>query len=98
VLPAAPAITARELVALIQEETGSPVKLSVTSKLSMRAAGLFIPEAREIPDIWYQFAAPFVVDASAFHATFGPLEVTPLPQAVSDTVAWYRGAPTVAHS
>jgi nucleoside-diphosphate-sugar epimerase len=97
VLPAAPPITARELVALIQGEIGGPVKLSVTSKLSMRAAGLFIPEAREIPDIWYQFAAHFVVDASAFHAAFGPLEATPLAQAVHDTIAWYRDAPSLAH-
>lgn len=98
VLPAAPPITARELVALIQQETGSPVKLSVTSKLAMRAAGLFIPEARELPDIWYQFAAPFVVDSSAFDAAFGALEVTPLAHAVRDTVAWYRDAPNVPHS
>ena len=98
VLPAAPPVTARELVALIEEETGGPVKLSVTSKLSMRAAGLFIPEAREIPDIWYQFDAPFVVDASAFHAAFGPLEATPLAHAVRDTVGWYRAAPSVPHS
>jgi len=95
VLPAASPITAGGFVALIQQEIGRPVKLSVTSKLSMRAAGLFIPEAREIPDIWYQFAAPFEVNASAFDAAFGPLQITPLAQAVHNTVAWYRATPAV---
>lgn len=92
VLPAAPPITARAFVDLIGQACGRTVKLSVTSKLAMRAAGLVIPEAREVPDIWYQFAAPFVVDGSAFDKAFGPLQITPLDQAVRDTVAWYRAA------
>ena len=90
VLPAAPPITARAFVALIGQASGRPVKLSVTSKLAMRAAGLGFAEAREVPDIWYQFAAPFVVDGSAFDTAFGPLQTAPLTQAVHDTVAWYR--------
>jgi hypothetical protein len=28
------------------------------------------PEAREVPDIWHQFAAPFVVDGTAFDTAF----------------------------
>jgi nucleoside-diphosphate-sugar epimerase len=90
ILPAAPPITARALVALIGQACGRTVKLAVTSKLAMRAAGLGIPEAREVPDIWYQFAAPFVVDGSAFNAAFGPLQITPLAEAVHDTVKWYQ--------
>jgi nucleoside-diphosphate-sugar epimerase len=90
VLPAAPPISSREFVALIGQASGRPVKLSVTSRLMMRAAGLVIPEAREVPDIWYQFAAPFVVDGTAFDTAFGPLPITPLAQAVHDTVAWYQ--------
>jgi nucleoside-diphosphate-sugar epimerase len=90
VLPAAPPVTARAFVALVGQACGRTVKLSVTSKLAMRAAGLGIPEAREVPDIWYQFAAPFVVDGSALDAAFGPLQITPLAKAVHDTVAWYQ--------
>jgi nucleoside-diphosphate-sugar epimerase len=90
VLPAAPPITARAFVGLIGQACGETTKLSVTSKVAMRAAGLRIPEAREVPDIWYQFAAPFVVDGSAFDAAFGPLQITPLTEAVQHTVAWYQ--------
>ena len=38
--------------------------LGCTSKPAMRLAGLFIPQARELPDIWYQFSAPYTVDGS----------------------------------
>ena len=92
VLPEAPPLTAREFVALIERESGEPAKLAITSKLAMRVAGLFVPEAREIPDLWYQFEAPFVADARAFLATFDPFAVTPLDQAVRETVSWYRTA------
>ena len=97
VLPAAPPISARAFVALIGQASGRPVKLSVTSRLMMRAAGLAIPEAREVPDIWYQFAAPFVVDGTAFDTAFGPLPITPLAQAVHDTVAWYQATAAGAY-
>ena len=90
VLPAGPPITARAFVDLIGQACGRRVKFSVTPKLAMRAVGLVIPEAREVPDIWYQFAAPFVVDGSAFDRAFGHLEITPLAQAVTETVGWYR--------
>ena len=91
ILPAARPITARAFVALAERELGRPVKLAVTSKLSMRLAGISVREARELPDIWYQFAAPFVVDASAFEAAFGPFAPTPHEQGVAETVAWFSG-------
>jgi nucleoside-diphosphate-sugar epimerase len=92
ILPSAPPLTARELVGLVAAELGRRVKLSVTSKPAMRVAGLFVPEARELPDIWYQFSAPFVTDGSAFEAAFGPFEATPHDRAVAQTVAWFRAA------
>jgi len=90
ILPAAPPLTARELVQHVERALGRPVKLSLTSKLAMRAAGLFIPEAREVPDIWYQFDAPFVATGTRFESTFGSFAVTPIGDAVAATVAWYR--------
>jgi len=60
------------------------------------SGGVGVPEAREVPDIWYQFAAPFVVDGSALDTAFGPLQITPLAQAVHDTVAWYQATAKAA--
>jgi nucleoside-diphosphate-sugar epimerase len=81
IIPSAPPLTARALVTLIERELQRDVKLVVTSKLSMRVAGLFIPQARELPDIWYQFAAPFVADGSAFETEFGSFDPTAHDQA-----------------
>lgn len=90
ILPAAPPVTARELVGLLERALGRSVSLAVTSRLSMRLAGIVIREARELPDIWYQFAAPFVVDASRFEATFGPLPATAHEVGVAETVDWFQ--------
>jgi nucleoside-diphosphate-sugar epimerase len=89
IIPSAPPLTARGLVTLIEHELGRRLKLVVTSKLAMRIAGLRITQARELPDIWYQFEAPFVADGSAFEATFGAFAPTPHEQAVAQTVAWF---------
>jgi len=51
--------------------------------------GLFVPEVREMKEPFYKFDEPFVVDQSRFEATFGN-GVTPHPQAIRETVAWYR--------
>lgn len=91
VLPTAGTITAREFVGLIGEELGRQVKLRTVGRSAMRLAGLFIPPARELPDIWYQFTEPFTVDASAFARTFGAPSATPYREGIAATLAWFRG-------
>ena len=90
IVPSAPPLTARELLGLVERELGQPVKLAVTSKVAMRLAGLLIPQARELPDIWYQFSAPFVADGSSFEAAFSTFGPTAHEPAVRETVAWFR--------
>jgi nucleoside-diphosphate-sugar epimerase len=89
IVPSAPPVTARAVVALIEHELRRRIKLVVTSKLAMRLAGLRISQARELPDIWYQFEAPFVADGSAFESAFGAFAPTPHELAVHETVAWF---------
>jgi nucleoside-diphosphate-sugar epimerase len=89
IVPAASPLTARALVRLIELALRRRVKLAVTSKLAMRLAGLRIPQARELPDIWYQFEAPFVADGSAFEAAFGAFAPTPHEPAVHEAVTWF---------
>ena len=90
IFPTASPLTARALLALVGRDLGRQVKLVVTSKPAMRLAGLFIPQARELPDIWYQFSAPFTVDGSSFETAFGGFGPTAHEQAVHETVAWFR--------
>jgi nucleoside-diphosphate-sugar epimerase len=90
IVPCAPPLTARALSELVEREIGRPLELAVTSRLAMRLAGLFVPQARELPDIWYQFSAPFVADGSESERAFGPFGTTPHERAVRETVAWFR--------
>jgi nucleoside-diphosphate-sugar epimerase len=89
-LPAAEPVTGRGFVELIGAALGRPVKVTATSRLALRLAGLFDPRARESTEMLYQWERPFVLDASKFQGAFGPLEPTPHPQAVATTVAWFR--------
>lgn len=95
-VPNAPAITQRELVRLTETALGKPVKIAVANRLMMRLFGLFSPSARETVEMMYEFEQPFVVDSSKFERTFG-LAATPMPQAVAESVAWFKAHPQDAH-
>jgi nucleoside-diphosphate-sugar epimerase len=89
-LPAAEPVTGRGFVELIGAALGRPVKVTATSRLGLRLAGLFDPRARESIELLYQWERPFVLDASKFQRAFGPFTSTPHSQAVATTVAWFR--------
>jgi nucleoside-diphosphate-sugar epimerase len=89
-LPAAEPVTGRGFVELIAAALGRPVKVTATSRLALRLAGLFDLRARETTEMLYQWERPFVLDASRFQHAFGPFEPTAHPQAVATTVAWFR--------
>ena len=89
-LPAAEPVTGRGFVELIAAALGRPVKVTTTSPLALRVAGVFDPRARETIELLYQWERPFVLDSSKFRRALGPLEPTPHPRAVATTVAWFR--------
>lgn len=88
-VPNAETLTTRQFVTLIYEELGLPPRMSGMGRLMMSIGGLFIPEAREMVEMMYEFEKPFVVDSSKFTQTFG-VQGTPLREAIKTTVAWYR--------
>jgi nucleoside-diphosphate-sugar epimerase len=69
---------------------GTPARIRVDGPLTLRIAGLFVPMAREVGVVLYQWTQPFVSDWSAFEAAFGPFERTPLDEALEATIAWWR--------
>jgi nucleoside-diphosphate-sugar epimerase len=89
-LPAAEPLTGRQFVGLVATALGRPVKVTATSRLALRVAGVVDPRARESAEMLYQWERPFVLDASKFQRAFGPFRPTPHPQAVATTVAWFR--------
>ena len=78
-------LTTRQVVDLIFQEIGQPAKLSTMGKMMMRIGGIFIPGAREMVEMMYEFEKPFVVDSSKFAKAFG-MEATPWEAALRETV------------
>jgi nucleoside-diphosphate-sugar epimerase len=87
-----PRATQREMVKMIAEEAGVEPKMSSMGKTMMWFGGLFIPEAKEMMEMMYEFEGPFIVDSSKFENTFG-MKATPMREAIKETVAWYRSHP-----
>ncbi len=89
-LPAADALTGRQIIAAAGRAAGTSPQPAVLGMGTLRLAGLFVPLLREFPELWYQWGSPFVMDSSRFQEAFGPFAVTPMEQALADTVAWYK--------
>lgn len=93
-VPSGETLTTRQILTMIYEELGQPPKFSVLSKMMMRIGGLFIPAAREMVEMMYEFEKPFVVDHSQFARAFGD-HSTPHRDAIRATLAWFRANPQV---
>lgn len=89
-LPAAEPLTGRRFIELAFAAAGNRPKMRAIAKPMMRLAGLFIPPARELPELWYQYDRPFVADDTKYRRAFGDYEPTPHAEAVARTVAWFR--------
>jgi nucleoside-diphosphate-sugar epimerase len=85
-----PSITQGEFARLVFEQLGLPLKASGMGKGMLRLGGIFVPAAREVIEMMYEFEKPFIVDSSRFELTF-EVKPTPLPEAIQATLAWYRG-------
>lgn len=88
-VPNPPTLTQRELVTLFFKAAGLEPKFSVMGKLMLMLGGLFIPAAREMVEMAYEFEQPFLVETSKFVQAFGNL-ATPHEIAINETIIWYR--------
>lgn len=88
-LPHPPAHSHRQLAAALGARLGLEVRTTRMPLWLIRAIGVFSPVMRELPEMAYQWQAPFVVDDSAFRTTFG-VAATPLATAIDRTAAWVR--------
>jgi nucleoside-diphosphate-sugar epimerase len=71
-VPSNPPLTVRELAAAFVRVHGAPsAKLTPVPYPVLWASGLFSPMMRELRTTHYQFARPFVIDASVTEQTFG---------------------------
>jgi nucleoside-diphosphate-sugar epimerase len=88
-VPNPPTLTQRELLNLFFKEAGLPPKYSIMTKNKLRLGGLFVPVAREMIEMSYEFEKPFQVDSSKFIRAFGDI-ATPYAVSIKETLAWYR--------
>jgi nucleoside-diphosphate-sugar epimerase len=89
ILPHPAAQSHRALAAALGAPLGLDVRTSRMPLWLLRAIGVFSPLMRELPEMAYQWQAPFVVDDSAYRTTFG-VAATPLAAAIEQTAAWVR--------
>ena len=86
--------TTRQLVELAFRQAGHPQsRLRKIPSLLIRIAALGNRTLREVLEMQYQFAEPFIVDSSKITNILG-VHATPIEQAVADTLATYRTAAT----
>jgi nucleoside-diphosphate-sugar epimerase len=88
-VPSEKPVTQRQLIKMISDEIGQPLKIRLGTPLMLKLIGLFNPTLREISEMMYEFTQPFVMDSSAFTQAFG-MQATPLAQQIRETVAWNR--------
>jgi nucleoside-diphosphate-sugar epimerase len=82
--------TTRQLVDIVYRHAGRPAaRLRAMPPLMLRAFGLVNPTMRELVEMQYQFAEPFIVDSSKIADKLGA-EATPLERALADTLRTYR--------
>lgn len=89
ILPAAPAITQRELLGLVNTQLPQRVRVGTVSRAMLRVVGLFNPLIRETRSVTVQYDRPWVTDGSHFTDVLGPFEVTPHDEAIAATIAWF---------
>ena len=84
--------TTRQLVNAVHRLAGAPsARMRSTPPLLLRALGLVNPTVRELVEMQYQFAEPFIVDSTRITEQLG-LHATPIDQALAETMSTYLGA------
>ncbi|MFJ1580783.1 NAD-dependent epimerase/dehydratase family protein [Streptomyces sp. NPDC088182] len=90
-LPTAPAVTTREIHAMIERRVGGALKTFVLD--APRPVGPFDEVfMREYEEMFYQHTEAQIMDSSAFERTF-EIRPTPLSETIGATLDWYRGLP-----
>jgi nucleoside-diphosphate-sugar epimerase len=82
--------TTRELVDIVYKQAGQPrTKLRAVPPLLLRILAFTNSTIRELLEMQYQFAEPFIVDSSKLATKLG-VQATPLDDALADTLRSYR--------
>ncbi|MFT4083030.1 MAG: NAD-dependent epimerase/dehydratase family protein [Nocardioides sp.] len=90
--PTAEPVSQRRLAQAYADAAGAPpARVSAIPGWALRAIGVLHRPTRELAEMSFQFAAPFVLDSTASQARLG-LAPTSLEDGVRATVAWWQQA------
>jgi nucleoside-diphosphate-sugar epimerase len=81
--------TQRDVITEAAGIAGVTPKVNVMSPFMLGIAGIFVPDAREMGEMMYEFTKPFVVDSSASQALLNT-SPTPMSEGLVRTIDWYR--------
>lgn len=88
-VPNAETVTTRQFIQMIYEDLGGSLKVKKMGRLMMAIGGLFIPAAREMVEMMYEFEKPFVVDDRKYSQAFDH-QATSMREGIRQTIAWYQ--------
>jgi nucleoside-diphosphate-sugar epimerase len=83
-------LTGRQFIEMAFQAAGTKAKVGAMGRGFFQFFGLFVPEAREMVELMYEFEEPLVLDGSKFVHAFPSFEYTPHEEAVRQTVEWFR--------
>ena len=89
-VPNAPAVTQREVVAAFARAAGTQPRVGAVPRAVITLGGVFVPVFRELGETWYQFAERWTTDSTRTEAELG-VRATSLAEGSLLTVAWWRG-------
>lgn len=88
--PTNPPLTQRELVTALATAADVPVpKMGLLPSWLLRGVGQVHQGTKELAEMLYQFESPFIIDSTASEQRLN-LTPTPLPEALAQTVRWWR--------
>jgi nucleoside-diphosphate-sugar epimerase len=80
----------QEIVAMVGQLAGKPVKTRAFGVGMLRAIGLFQPVMRQLVEMNYLLTDPFILDDSALRALLGEVKRTPLQEGLRQSLAAAR--------
>lgn len=88
-LPTPPAVPTRQMLQMIYDEAGHPLKVQPTPKWLLRVIGLFNRDLGEVVEMLYGFEKPYIIDDQKFVGRFG-WGASDLDTVIKETVAWFK--------
>jgi hypothetical protein len=85
--------TQHALVAELERQAGTRLKLRVAGKAVLRLLGLFKPMMREMVEMNYLLTEPVIMDDTALHGLLGPIRKTSYADGIRQSLAAASASP-----